>query len=673
MNKDIWIWTELLAFDNESPDLGVGEYLGKLEEVPAGFTILVSSIDFVLQHENWDEAHCFPADICSRSGHAGNGIRERQNWNSTQLKQLVAILHGHGCKVVFSFFCGYMNNAFHHEWVSDHPECLSGWNTGGVNLIARMEDGTLLEDLLVRKLIEVEEYYGFDGWHGPDGCGPGWSIFKGYHGNAFVGHFQEWLGCERFPEKFRGDMPDENQGKERLAWIWENLRDEWIDFFAMRWETFWKKAVDALHRSGRIAIINSPDTKSVFGGLYYLGIDYRKMAKIGVDMIVMEAASVSFSLGRGKRDYMTEFAAVMQEMAVAMPGVKICLMPCIKDACESYDALEHFRPMYERDYHFYVSRSILKNGALRRTAEAFLVCLGDYITAPEWKWLEQLFEASDSFLPAKSGELVWLHDAGTYAALRAEYRTKGTPEACYQIARLEEIGCLDISTIAEAKELPCIDSPMVVPNFHLLDKDTRQAILAKRQLLVLLGDLRPNVDYPFDSITVSIPTNTGVTFTCAILNSGLPAERTMLKQESRAPLNTNPEIWNPYADLPPAMELPLSFWTICGKKIGRALGEPPMEKGGPTLGIYGSKAPEENEVSYFRQWDGDGRQRIGIYSRVFTYRVPKYHLPEDAKVTPRTSFPRSKLQVKKGLIVSSDIRCKPLNIPPCGIVVIDVE
>ena len=47
---DIWIWTELLAFDNASPDLGVEEYFSRLKTKPQGFTFLINAVDFVLQH-----------------------------------------------------------------------------------------------------------------------------------------------------------------------------------------------------------------------------------------------------------------------------------------------------------------------------------------------------------------------------------------------------------------------------------------------------------------------------------------------------------------------------------------------------------------------------------------------------------------------------------------------
>ena len=670
---DIWIWTELLAFDNTSPDLGVEEYFSRLKTKPQGFTFLITAIDFVMQHENWTTPHVFPADICSRLGHDGNGLRNRQAWDSEQLKRLVALLHARGCKVVFSFFCYYLGNKFHKEWASDHTEVLTGWNNGSVNLMARMKDGTLLEDLFVRKLMEVQEYYGFDGWHGPDNCGPGWTIFHNYYGNDFAAQFREWIGAERLPAEYRGDVATVEQGKERMSWIWENLRDEWIDFINSRWTSFWKKTVDALHATWRIAIINSPDTKCLFGCLYYLGMDYRDIARVGVDMIIMETTSIGFSLTRGWRDYMTEFAAVMQEMATSMPGVKICMMPSIKDAVESYDALDHFKPMFERDFHYLASRHIQKGGELKRTAEAFLVCLGDYITAGEWEWLEQLFEASTSFKATRSGDLVWLHDPTVYEALRAEYRRKGTTEECYQIARLEELGGIDISTVATPDELDALDRPLIVPNFHLLNDSLKQRILAKKQLVVLLGDLNPNDSYLAKASVVRIPLDTGWTLTCAILNSMYADVSEFEPASNGAPFCTSPAQWNPYADLPPAAVIPPDFWYSCAEMIRCALGDRPLDNATKTIGAFGSNSPVGNEVSMYHQWDTKGRQRIGVYSRVFTYRKPTLHLEEGAKLTAVTTFPRGELCVKDGIVQSSDPYGKPTNLPPCGIIVVDVD
>ncbi len=670
---DTWIWTELLAFDNAAPDLGVEAYFASLQATPQGITLLLTAVDFVLQHENWTAPHILPADVCSRMGHSGNGLRDRQQWDSEQLKRLVAQLHRKGCKVVFSLFCYYLADRFHHEWATDHPECLTGWDDGAVNLLAPLKDGTLLEDLFVRKLMEVEEYYGFDGWHGPDTCGPGWPVFNSYYGNAFVAMFRDWLGSERLPAQYRQDLANREQGKQRMRWIWENLRDEWIDFMNARWLSFWKKILDAMHATGRIALINSPDTKCLFGGLYYLGLDYRAVARLGVDMIVMETTSTGFSLTRGWRDYMTEFAAVMQEMAASMPGVKVCMMLSIKDTVESYDAIRHFRPMFERDYHFLASRQIHWNGQLRRTAEAFMVCLGDTITTEEWEWLKRLDEAACSFQATSAGELTWLHDPNAYEALRAEYRTRGTQEECYQIARLEELGGLDIAVIATPQELDSLDGPLVVPNFHLLDEALKRRILAKRQLVVLTGDLRPGTDYPARATVVHVRLNTGWTFTCAILNSPHSAEAAEHSSPDGIPFDTAPASWNPYAELPPGANVPDLFWKDCAAKIRGALENHPLENGARKDGLFGSVSSTGNEVAIYRQWDKEGRQRIGIYSRVFTYRAPRLRLEEGANLTVQSEFPRGKLCVKDGIVQSVDPFGKPTNLPPCGIIVVDEE
>ena len=139
------------------------------------------------------------------------------------------------------------------------------------------------------------------------------------------------------------------------------------------------------------------------------------------------------------------------------------------------------------------------------------------------------------------------------------------------------------------------------------------------------------------------------------------------------PFDTAPAVWHLYADLPPAFAIPREFWLACGEKIIKALGGSPLEKGGPTWGIYGSHPVEGNDVSYYRQWDESGKQRIGLYSRVFTYRVPKYHLPDGMSVTHSTRFPKTALQVKDGYVVSSDSCPKAINIPPCGIIVLEAR
>lgn len=670
---DIWIWTELLAFDNASPDFGVSEYFSKMNFMPKGITFLLSSPDFILQHENWTETHILPEDICSRRGHHGNGVRKRQEWTSQQFKQLVALLQARGCKVVFNVFGAHLEDKFHREWLTDHPECRTGWKYGALNPLSRLNDGTPFEEFFTKKLMEVEDYYGFDGWHGPDNNGPSWTICYYDDSNEFAALFREEIGVERFPKEYQQDVATEEEAQVRGRWIWENLRDEWIDFNNKRWMALWKSAVDALHAAGKIAIINSPNTKCNFGSLYYLGFDYRDIAKIGVDIMVVETTSIGFTLLRAARDYMTEFGAVMQEMAATMPGVQMCMMPSIKDAVESYDSLTHAAAMFERDFHYLASRHIIRGGKLHRTAESFLVCLGDYITAAEWETLSKLFDTSCSFDATKAGELVWIHTPDCYEPLRKEYRRLGTQESCYQISKLEELGNIDIATIATPEELPNITQPIIVPNFHLLKPDVKAAVLSKKQLTVLLGNLT-EADYPQGACVIKVPLRQGYTHTCAILNSNLPAGvKSLDRYYDAAPFDSSPKAWNSYSELPPATMPPDEFWKQCAAALRDALGPIPLENGIKRTGLYMSSTAYGNDVAIYREWNKEGTERVGIYSRKSIYCVPLYHVDEGTKVTTWTAFPRGDLCVKDGILTTDEPFGKPTSIPPNGIIVVELK
>ncbi len=77
-----WIWTELIGFDNEQPDQGVGEYVDNAGFTPHGICLMLTSPDFVLSHEDVGEEITLAEDFCSRDGHEFNPHRERQAWTN---------------------------------------------------------------------------------------------------------------------------------------------------------------------------------------------------------------------------------------------------------------------------------------------------------------------------------------------------------------------------------------------------------------------------------------------------------------------------------------------------------------------------------------------------------------------------------------------------------------
>ena len=232
MKNEAWIWVELLAFDNTQKDFGVGEYLDKIGFIPDGISFLFSSIDFILLHKPMDSEYGLLPDVCSRRGHEGNEERRRQKWTNFQLRGLVNELHKYNIKLFCSIFIYYMNNQFHHEWASDHPEILLGDKVHGsnnaVSMLARLNDGTLFEDFFVAKLTEVVQDYNFDGWHGPDGQGPGWSLTHSDCSDEFVFQFAEYLGENRIDRKYLQKMNDSREKmNQRIDYIWKNFNCEW--------------------------------------------------------------------------------------------------------------------------------------------------------------------------------------------------------------------------------------------------------------------------------------------------------------------------------------------------------------------------------------------------------------------------------------------------------------
>ncbi|MCX6983247.1 MAG: hypothetical protein NT118_00660 [Lentisphaerae bacterium] len=84
-----WLWIELIGFDVDAPDFGVGAYLEKLGFVPNGLSLLIATANFIHMHdENWAN-RTFPPEYCSYGAHNVNGERHRQVWTGARLKQLI--------------------------------------------------------------------------------------------------------------------------------------------------------------------------------------------------------------------------------------------------------------------------------------------------------------------------------------------------------------------------------------------------------------------------------------------------------------------------------------------------------------------------------------------------------------------------------------------------------
>ena len=91
-SSEKWIWMELIGFDNSLPDYGVKSYLDNCGFVPDGVSLLLTWIEFPMQHLGLDRERLLSPCECSYGAHPANAQRRRQNWTNFQLRDLIHTL-----------------------------------------------------------------------------------------------------------------------------------------------------------------------------------------------------------------------------------------------------------------------------------------------------------------------------------------------------------------------------------------------------------------------------------------------------------------------------------------------------------------------------------------------------------------------------------------------------
>ena len=59
------IWIELIGFDKDLPDFGVGEYLDRIGFIPDSISLHLTCVDYVNRHEGMDKEYVLPKYVCS--------------------------------------------------------------------------------------------------------------------------------------------------------------------------------------------------------------------------------------------------------------------------------------------------------------------------------------------------------------------------------------------------------------------------------------------------------------------------------------------------------------------------------------------------------------------------------------------------------------------------------
>ncbi|NLC43004.1 MAG: hypothetical protein GX783_01845 [Clostridiales bacterium] len=355
LNK--WIWIELIGFDNQKPDFGVGDYISRCGFLPDGFVLLLYWTGFVVDHQGLDlEYELSPAEA-SYGAHEYSPERRRQTWTNLQLKRLIDTMHSYGCKVYLSFFnmCSYYNDVgelIEHEFYKDKNYLMetvrNAVRHGTISMLKRLPDGSFFEDFLQEKTVKALADYGFDGLQIADGISsPRIALQEGDYSDEIIDQFLEYSNI-RLPDKLEA-LCDDNKELMNLRsdFIWQEHRLEWLKFHTFRWEQFFTKFISRLENLGKEAIFNSAWTRDPFEAIYRYGVDYRKIGKTGIKGCMVEDVSAGLAIlsshdnaylmddeQRKKIHY--EFLTALMLNRAAMPEIKIIPLAGIHDTMEQW-------------------------------------------------------------------------------------------------------------------------------------------------------------------------------------------------------------------------------------------------------------------------------------------------------------------------------------------------
>lgn len=338
----LFLWVELIGFDNTRPDFGVTDYLARMERRPDVISLLLDNDKLMLTHKPGSTADfAFPPENCSYDGRPFNPERRRQEWTSHQLKGLVAELKRQGVQVFASFFARqerYPVEPARAEFVGDQ-------------LAAFLSD------------------YGFNGLHGSDGYAP-----------------------PRY-------LLPECAGKERVRLARERARQ-----YADNWTTI----VSKLRPKGMKVWVNTCWTRDPYEALYRYGVDYRLLAKTGIDGFVVESSAAAQSI-KENWNFMPSAPidrsmAMLMRLKACVPDMPMVMLHAINDGTEEWSVLRHSPTRG-------VSEALCMGGVFygkKRALDGFLACLADGVAKDEWKRLDKIWSLALSPAAGPVGmRVVW--------------------------------------------------------------------------------------------------------------------------------------------------------------------------------------------------------------------------------------------------------------------------
>ena len=151
-NRETFAWMPLTGFDKDLADKGVKVFLDRTENKVDGVCLFAFHPDIINQHDGVEKLRVLPPDNCSYFANPYNEERRRQDWTNQDLKDLCTNLTNNNLECYLSVMGSQLNDKFHKEFISAHPE-LKCWFKDGdwnLNVLKRFNDGSYYQDFFVK-------------------------------------------------------------------------------------------------------------------------------------------------------------------------------------------------------------------------------------------------------------------------------------------------------------------------------------------------------------------------------------------------------------------------------------------------------------------------------------------------------------------------------------------
>ncbi len=474
------VWIELIGFDNTEPDFGVEELLARMGFRPHRVLLLLTSVDFVNLHRADEDDYELDPYFCSYEGHPRCDDRSLQRWTKRQLKGLIQALHHVGVEVYPSFFDMTSPN---HSFAHEHPELYTvKYVDGATPIVApyiymtkRFADGSLYEDYLLQKLVEVLADYGFDGAHLADGiCRPRDPLQNADYSPDMLEQAGITVPAEECP----------------ATYVLQHHRRLWQTFCTQRWSSFLRKVIGGIHNAGFKVITNSCWTKDPMEALYRYGLDYRVLDALAIDGCVVENGAPTIALldnesAAGFRQTYADRQMVHHTFRSSLMCVRaqlrrLSLQPLfpVRDTNEQYDVIHHMPTALSRHaaatFASYIWRA---DGTLAPVVDGHTYCLSDGLSRDNWRYLRLC--ADNGYIPRHQevcgATLIW---SGARCEREVEaLMAHRTPHTSAWHAALLRNGA-SVYKIAHIDDLAVVRGDIVVPNVELMPLWEQEAIRA---------------------------------------------------------------------------------------------------------------------------------------------------------------------------------------------------